>query len=338
MKSNNFKRLFFVTIIALFSLTCQEKLEQNSDIQKMLAETNYETDIRLTLNSTDSLSASMNMGLVSFVYSAKTDNNQTSTKLVLSKGSEKAESDFILDENLEGYKFDIHNKVIEQANKLLSMFTAEEIQYIAGQYEIFGRKILASEDVLRTSLLAQSIYFHNAVLNVINRSLQNKEECNCTPDPAYFVGKGPFFCQEDLKINTQAVLAILQNMKSNKKSEIEKIAAYLRAHADEDKISIDRLYGLFETKNAFKARVANYNNYYKAVGVSGSAYVADEPDITVNDMPPDCPDGSGSDLGCCGNYSGCCWLSSGLCLAHDVVCLCCDHWYCLWDCEPETSC
>ncbi|WP_134087696.1 hypothetical protein [Olivibacter sp. XZL3] len=331
-------RIIFTTILFCLCVSCQ-KTSNRADGRNISAETNYETDVSLTITSSDKLSASINMGIVSFAYSAETDNGRTSSKLISGKGGEQVETDFILDENLDGFKFDLHNKVVEQANKLLSTFTTEEIRYITGQYEIFGRKILSSKEIIKTSPLAQSIYFHNAVLNVVNRSLQNGEECNCTPDPAYYVNKGPFFCQEDLKINTKAVLAIVQNVKTDRKDEIEKIADYIRAHASEDEISIDRLYGLFETKKSFQARVAKYNAFYKGARTTSSSSITGRLDATAYTEEPDCQDGpSGSDIGCCGNYSGCCWLSAGLCLAHDIICWCCDDWYCLWGCEPEASC
>jgi|GEM_PF-1493752 len=330
----------FLAINSALLLSCNEKTDQEGSIPEISVKTDYETDVRLALAGSNELSASMNMGIVSFTYSATTGDGKTSSKLLLYKGGEKAESDFVLDENLRGYKFDLHHKVIEQAKKLLAMFTPDEIRYVTGQYEIFGRKILASKDVQTTSPLVQSIYFHNAVLNVVNRSLQNGEECNCTPDPAYYVGKGKFFCTEDLKINTGPVLAVLQNMKIENGSDMGKIAAYIRAHSDEEKISIDRIYELFVTKENFRAVVERYNTRYNAINAKMTLAESGGQNVVAIEEPDDCDGGmSGSDIGCCGNYEGCCLFWAAGCIAHDMLCWCCDHWYCGNPiCQPESGC
>ena len=46
----------------------------------------------------------------------------------------------------------------------------------------------------------------------------------------------------------------------------------------------------------------------------------------------------GSDHGCCGNYKGCCQFATCLCYLHDRACTCCDHWWCLWECECDHDC
>ena len=51
-------------------------------------------------------------------------------------------------------------------------------------------------------------------------------------------------------------------------------------------------------------------------------------------LPYPCGGISGSQLGCCGNYSGPCYFCHLACLLHDIQCIDCGAWYCGPGCVP----
>lgn len=161
-----------------------------------------------------------------------------------------------------------------------------------------------------TSESYQSIFFHMAILNTINRSLSSTNDCECTPHPGYFVDKTSFWCQEDYLYNVEDLQdyfnANLDKATTLGGTPVIEYVNSLYTNNIKDVVSFKEIYFLTHLKEQF-------NNGLKTIV---------------------CPDGSGSGLGCCGNYAGCCWYWSLDCLRHDMACINCDHWYCLPGCKP----
>jgi len=179
------------------------------------------------------------------------------------------------------------------------------------------------------SELVQATFYHLSIFNTITRSLNSKEDCECTPLPAYYVGKSPFWCQEDYLFEVKNMLDYYNQNKELLFSYDggEKEYNYVKNLDDKKQfITYKELFKLhysvksYKEKSQIKFKKAQKNN------ISQKNEVDRE----------DCWSGGlGSDLGCCGNYSGCCWYASLACLRHDIACLNCDKWHCGPACTPN---
>jgi hydrogenase maturation factor HypF (carbamoyltransferase family) len=201
-------------------------------------------------------------------------------------------------------------------------------------YENFGTLLLA-EDIKRETPLAQSLYFHNAAINTVARSIKSNQDCGCTPDPGYYADKKSFWCQEDFKINVNKLLDIVKKGNFQLTEGQQKVYTYLKANAGET-ITIDKIYSFSEPKEAFMKRVEAFRLNYHPSGQS--SYTAKERSVNTMNVQRLQERLQGSDLGCCANYSGNCWYNNDICFWHDVYCLCCSDWWCLWGCKKESFC
>lgn len=290
--------------------------------------------ISITKNSPTNFVSTSRSGNFLISYDATEENGVyvSRLKIIDFANNEKiTNTNFTLNINKKGYKLLPYLDVLSEAEKVKANYTLQEIENIAITYEQFA-KMLLNEQVNTNSELIQSLFFHYAVLSTVKRSLQNNENCNCTPHPGYFVGKNPFFCQEDYKIDTKRFLSALEDKKFLLKGQEIEVYSYLKEHINEREVTSDKLLSIMMPTKDFMIRVErtiarDANITYKMVAFGG-------------DDPNDCDPlpGEGSGLGCCGNYNGCCWYWSIMCLDHDLACYCCDHWYCLWGCQAEPGC
>jgi hypothetical protein len=237
------------------------------------------------------------------------------------KSGKKFQIKNIIDTNEPSYKYLVHREVIYEAQLIKNQLTSDEnIPEILSMFKDFFLKLKLNENYQSHQIeLEQGIYIHNAILNTINRSIQQEVTADCTPHPGYFVEKTQFWCQEDYIIDTKKFLnKIIQSGYQMNVSE-RKIFDYLLKTSEEERfVTIDKLLNVIETKDDFMLRVDS--EILKASG---------QPLDTITDCM------QGSDLGCCGNYSGCCWYWTILCLLHDVECLQCDIWHCGPACVPS---
>lgn len=241
---------------------------------------------------------------------------------------------FRLNTNAKEYRLLPYLEVNKEAERIKSNYTLEEIENLTSRYELFAKMIL-SEDVNTGTDLFQSLYFHYAILSTVKRSIQNNEDCNCTPHPGYIVSKTPFFCQEDYLFNTKTFIAAIENAKYQLKGKEVELYNYLKAHSNEREITADKLLSIMQPRADFMKRIEK-KIAFNAQKISFSSKTSSD-DEEIDSLCDPLP-GEGSGLGCCGNYAGCCYYWSVYCLYHDVACLCCDSWWCLWGCKKETWC
>jgi len=173
---------------------------------------------------------------------------------------------------------------------------------------------------MHKSDLIQSAFYHLSIFNTVIRSY-DIEDCECTPLPAYFVGKSSFWCQEDYMFDINQMMNYFKTNKNQlfEFKDGEKVYEYVKKlDSKNEYISYKELFELRYSVKTYKDAILQNNNTN-----------------LLNKDREDCWLGIlGSDLGCCGNYSGCCWVATVDCFLHDVECMNCDHWHCGWACEP----
>lgn len=311
----------------LFNFSC------NKDEDNLKETTlNDITEFKITKNTPNHIIAEYITDRVNFTYEAITDGTITTSTLIINYEGIISQTSFKVDPIEPGYKFAFHNDVIVEAEKIKKNFTAAQAENVAHLYENFGTLLLA-EDIKREAPLAQSLYFHNAAVNTVARSIKTNQDCGCTPDPGYYADKTSFWCQEDFKIDVDKLLDIVKKGNFQLTEDQQKVYIYLKANTGKT-ITIDKIYSFSEPKETYMKRVEAFRlNYHPS---AQSPYNAKERKKRFITLREGCKEGS--DLGCCGNYSGCCWYDNGICFWHDVYCLCCNDWWCLWGCKKESFC
>ncbi len=231
----------------------------------------------------------------------------------------------LLDKNSPSFKLGVFKKIEKISSDIKSSLTKNEWIEIRDSYERFVKLLIKDIDSEKhKSDLIQSTFYHLSILNTVIRSFDSKD-CECTPLPAYFVGKSSFWCQEDYMFDRNQMMSYF---KTNKKQLLEfkdgeKVFNYVsELNLQKEHISYIELFELrYSVKNYKDVILKKYN-----IDLHQDAQNRDREDCWLGIL--------GSDLGCCGNYSGCCWVATMDCFWHDVECLNCDHWHCGWACEP----
>lgn len=309
--------ILILIVISLFSVKCANEDFQIDVPTEMEILTNTSTKLIVEYKVSGEVfnfESNFENGIVKSIFRIKTDEDQS------------VEINHLLDTNIPAFKLMAHQAVIDESTIFKEKMDKTDIFYetIILKFEPFARKILAIKTIDPYSYLTQAIFFHNAVIRTANRSFDNNLACECTPHPGYFVGKTPFWCQEDYVVDTErfANAIIESNYHLNPKEK--DLFDFLNDKRKKERfVTIDKLFAITEGKRQFLSRVES--QFRKA----------NQP-LLYSAMEEDCSSGSGSGLGCCGNYEGCCWYWSIYCLEHDLVCLKCDRWHCGPACTPST--
>jgi hypothetical protein len=236
---------------------------------------------------------------------------------------------FEFDKNIKSYKLGVFKNIENSATLLKEKLGLELWIKVKNSYEKFIKELTKQVTIseYQTDLI-QSSFYQLSILNSIIRSLEENKDCECTPLPAYFVGKSSFWCQEDYFFETSDLLSYYTENKQQLFSLEggEKEYNYLTT-LKQNKVSSKELFSLHNSVENFKSKV---NDIYIKDNSSIESLSKNE-DVDREDC---WSGGLGSDLGCCGNYSGCCWYASLNCLRHDIACLKCDKWHCGPSCAP----
>jgi len=216
------------------------------------------------------------------------------------------------DINITAYRLNQQTEVLRIANDNKGLFTSSEITDLEEKFETFGRAIVNATSNYTNSLV-QSVFYHNAIIKTMKRSIVNSTACGCSPTLEYIVGKSGYFCQEDYKLNRQAILLAFDSLPSHSHDDsLVRNFAFGSPQAEIPEIDI---INVISSSEAFLENIKN-------------SFQNPSPSNSLN-----CFWGTGSSLGCCGNYAGCCYYRHFACLMHDIACLDCDHWYCGPQCQ-----
>jgi hypothetical protein len=208
------------------------------------------------------------------------------------------------------YKFSTYIDVINEANKHKSKIELNDlkssINYFNDLLSIFT-EYYSNEYYNNFGI---SITYHYSILKTIERSLITSEKCDCLPSPFYLdTINQPFYCLKDFKIKKESIIKIYNdNVDYFKRKYDENTISNLFKvlnECDKNEVSLEDIY-FTQEQNAKEM-------YIQYLGSSGIF----------------CWLGSGSSLGCCGNYNGCCKYRHYICLYHDIVCI---------NCKPKAFC
>lgn len=257
-----------------------------------------------------------------FLYEAETSASGTTESSLVVRNSSGSLITFtyVLDVGPSNYKYNQHNVVIEKAEDELDSFTPAEIESLSAQFHSFllGSVGMAS---LPESEKVQSMAYYYAILNVISRKLNGGTVCECTPLPFYFTGKSPFGCQEDYMVDKSVLLAVWDSV-TNPTHDDSLMYNFVVGQS----VNTFPFINLFTTVHTKTGYLDSLSLIYN--------YLENNPSATTTDVKY-CPNGKGSDPGCCGNYHGCCWYTHWLCKAHDEICRDCEYWFCTKWCVPN---
>lgn len=293
MKINLLNRFTLLLLIAIATVT--NSCNKNEISKDELKE--YKLDI--VKNNKDHFIAQYRSGNIILFFEAKTINSITQSYLTIKEQSQKTETilktEFVVNPELRSYKLAVHEDIILEAEKIKNDSDSEKSEDLVSLYSLFAEMILSDERINFELQTVQSLFYHKAVLNTLDRSVKNNSDCECTPHPAYFIGKTGFWCQEDYLINPKAYIQAIDKSGYKMTEPEMKMYNYLQENKSLKNISIDKLLNIAETQKEFLRRVGNV--YYK----STNKILKSSPPRSL--VKEDCT--PGSSLGCCGNYAGC---------------------------------
>lgn len=332
------RTLFYLTTIlisaclAIYSCTKNEVANEAPDLS--LTDNYKNAVLKVSRIEDNKLSMGFRFNNIVIDFVAVQDDKAVTSTLILRNvlNDTKTESGFFINTGKRGYKFGAHEKVIKAANQLVGKFSIEEVEELLKAYEEFGTAIFANKSVDRSSNVVKALYYHKAIFSTLLRSLKEKEECGCTPHPAYFVDKMGFSCQEDFYIDPDVYLEQIKKMDIKTDPTLVPLRAFLLANKNKGLISYDRVRAAYiEPKANYMKRITFYNSVYGDVDSkkSNSSLSLDNMQKSQMQAEPECMEGS--DFGCCGNYEGCCIISYPECFWHDLQCFnsqCWPWWYC----------
>lgn len=309
MKHKKSLRLLTLTLIGILIYSCQNDDVINEGLEVLQ---NDRSNLNIEYKNNNDLF---------FTFSSKTQNGiLTSNLKVFKKQQLIIETSSKINTGIPAYKLVVYEKIINQSKELKQSVKSSDLLEIKPDFEIFAKKILFNQDIVSSSPLVQSIFYHNSIMDVTIRSFVQKKDCECTPHPGYFVDKTPFWCQEDYFIDVASFTEALENTNSKYLINKKEVLEFLK-NQNSNQIAIDKISVFLEKKESYIERLQQRFS------------IENNNENQFSKTDEDCFPGSG--LGCCGNYSGCCWYSSYWCLQHDLACLQCDKWHCGPSCTPE---
>jgi len=316
----NFKLILATCVFSIIIIACSSNIDGDNGVNNSKIETlNIEN---FSKNSNMSLNYINEKHYIKFT-SELINNKINSTSEVFDKNTNELikSTTFVLDKNLPSYKLGVFKNIEEISSDIKASLTKNDWVKIKNSYERFVKELLKEIDSeMHKSDLIQSAFYHLSIFNTVIRSY-DIEDCECTPLPAYFVGKSSFWCQEDYMFDINQMMNYFKTNKNQlfEFKDGEKVYEYVKKlDSKNEYISYKELFELRYSVKTYKDAILQNNNTN-----------------LLNKDREDCWLGIlGSDLGCCGNYSGCCWVATVDCFLHDVECMNCDHWHCGWACEP----
>ncbi|WP_299015126.1 hypothetical protein [uncultured Polaribacter sp.] len=330
------KKIYKIFIFLIIIVGCDNK-ESINEISS--DEINQLEIVNLNINKETEINFIDNNVRINF-KAFKGENIITSNLTLKNKNEEVKilSNSFKIDKNIKSFKLGISEDIENSAKQIQNQLKLEVWLNVRDSYENFIKN-LTKEVTIREyqSDLIQSTFYQLSIFNTIIRSIEEKKNCECTPLPAYFVGKSSFWCQEDYFFETNDLLEYYAKNKNQLFSfEGGKKEFDYLTNLNKNKVSSKELFSLHNSVQNFKLKVkekySNDNNLSNNLPKSED----ENENENENEDGEDCWSGMlGSDLGCCGNYSGCCWYSSLNCLRHDVACLKCDKWHCGPACAPS---
>ncbi|MBC5773142.1 hypothetical protein H8S95_03625 [Pontibacter sp. KCTC 32443] len=316
----------FVCILICFSLlfltNCSEEKDESAFNDIQLKETEV-----ISFNKEANARLVHSYGDIKLIYQSSINAGKVTSNLdVFDNAKDKllVTNTVTVNKVIPNYKLGVHYDIEKTARKLKDKLSQEQWQEVLLAHESFIKTIInkIDPDKYRSDLI-QSLYFHLAVLNTIDRSFKENVDCECTPHPGYFIDKTTFWCQEDYFLN---VNLLNKHLRENKDFVVNlggnDLINYIQSLKDKrEVVSFKEIYFLNRSEAEFKTLIAKK---YKSDIVSSEKVKMGDALV----LESDCLMGKGTDLGCCGNYSGCCWLATYECWLHDVECWNCDKWHC----------
>lgn len=351
-------KLFFVVLTVLLAVTVSSCYQEEYDIQipeKVYGDMNLlEKKLSKDFNNSNNLSYEYQIPDANeyIRYDVYVENDQLHSKLLYKQNGSVWENISEISYNFKKVNYknemnDIVEKHAETLKKELDISIINRVgNILEGLPEALYNKLGRNE---YNNELTLSIFYHLAAFTTSIRAYEGRSnDCQCSVNNSYLSGESPFFCAEDVVVSADEAYDFIKEKSLIKKSEGYEFnpKTLLKYLSDEsgDFISaskIDRLlkdeFEYYYKKLNKKQRLRILNDYYQ----SSDVIMTKTPTESDNDDLPIDPScwlygaRSGSDCGCCGNYSGPCYGCSPACYLHDKSCETCEpRWYCLSGCVP----
>lgn len=316
-------KLFAIPAMALMLLasSCTKEIEKKEgetldDLNTYGAETIFDIDV-----SDETVEASLKTSDYTILY--KGDQSNSSMFISGIEVYDPVSSELLLETNFEEdltqefYKLYTRNDLKEIADDLLSTTSLEasELTELAEDLQSMHQEIkIYSGDLFFQKLMYNGINFHLSIIEMVKRAkIAALEECGCTTTALYFDEEAAFACTEDVIFKREVILSFLNSSEEFDPELVENVEALPNVT-----FSLEEL-----------------EQQYSSLPSTGD--VDHDPTSGARLF---CFGMSGSDPGCCGNYSGPCWFCHGACLWHDLQCWCCDSQIvnCFSGCVSEEGC
>ncbi len=156
--------------------------DNNKNLDDRLAAIGWlgEKEARVIIDDHKHFMAAFKSGDIVFIF--KSERSGTNIKSTLEIGNKDGftETHIDVDESLMGYRLNMHNFVISEALRIISSPQLQQAYILVDLYGLFGTQVLGSVQETSSSII-QSMYFHNAIINIVARSAENEKGCECTP-------------------------------------------------------------------------------------------------------------------------------------------------------------
>lgn len=261
-------------------------------------------------------------------------------------------SEFKIEITKPNYRNNMNVFVEEVAMSIKNRFGKEQIKSIESTLnaipELLFEKLGEEYYFKETSL---SLFYHLGASKSARRSLfEQIEDCKCGEYQSYINEESPFFCSEDKVVSNDEVYELLLSISeerrfANKKFVPSITLSYLADNQGSfvSASKIDELYRSefddFFSKSLTKSEQLNViNGHYTLNNLNTRLKSSNVEDEVVLPTSYSCylyGVTSGSDCGCCGNYSGNCMFCNLACYIHDTRCVTCTpRWFCFSGCVP----
>jgi hypothetical protein len=211
----------------------------------------------------------------------------------------------------EYYKLYTRNNLVNNANTLLQSTVLEHTFFLSFSeilHNFYLNIRIDVGDIYFQDIKYSGFNYHLSILNMVKRAKgSSQQNCECNTIGIYFEVDRGFACSQDVFFNKSAVVNYLHFVDT---------VLYADSMSGVDSSLIQNL-------NNLPTTTISYEQFAQQVTMIPGGSAGTDP-ISGADKTF-CFEKSGSDLGCCGNYSGPCWYCSTPCLIHDLICICCNY-------------
>ena len=298
----------FLTLVGMIIVACNKEDTQQNILNETEQQVYQEKSLSFKRRSNE------------LIYIGKLKNQTLTIDFTINNKEKPVPFHELLEIDISGkdYATDIANSINERANNLAQRYSYSTMDSLSNLVmDMISSETAKMNDDEISEMSSQGLFMCYSLIQTTKRIIKNNErkeksgyyitstpyEVTSTPYEGFQLGLTPFLLNEDININVQNFIQFIDNNPDFSKEKGAYVFKEVLETMNETSISAQKL---FEEIDIY---VDEQSKRRKAA---------------ASWWP------SGSDHGCCGNYSGPCWYWHPLCYVHDVICTNCEPaWFCL---------